>query len=144
MKNSKVEGVQLYEATDTLPEKFTREANGRLSVGETYKLIGACRVAESTRRDGTKINAWDGILVENTATKKQFPVSLNTLQGIGFIKDGNSWKVVTTSKQAFEDAKSVVAYKKSLKVTGIEKLTVQVFESEDTTERNYYLFDKVN
>lgn len=144
MKNSKIDGVQLYEATDTLPEKFTRESNGRFTVGETYKVIGACHVAETTRRDGSKMQAWDGILVENVSTKKQFPASLNVLQGIGFIKDGSNWKVVTTSKQAFEDAKSVVNYKKSLKVVALEKLTVQEFEKETTVDRNYYLFEKVN
>ncbi len=143
MKNCKIEGVQLYEAKDTLPEKFTREGIARFTVGEKYKVLGACHVAESTRRGGEKINAWDGILVENVATGKQFPVSINVLQGIGFIKDGENWKVVTTKTQAFTDAKEVANYKKFLKVTDVEKLTVQKFESEDTVERTYYLFERL-
>lgn len=144
MKKTELKGVTLYEKKDTLPEKFTRESIGRLTVGDSYKVLGPCHVEETTRRDGTKINAWDGILVQNTATAKQSPVSVNVMQGIGFIKDEDgNWKVVNASVQAFSDAKSVADYRGGIKVIGIEKLTVQEYEKETTINKNYYHFEKV-
>ena len=79
-------GIQLYESTDVLPERFTNGNITRLTIGKTYNVIGLCHVAESTNSAGEKINAWDGVLIENAATGKQFPVSVNSLFAIGFFR----------------------------------------------------------
>ena len=146
MKEFKKEGFSLYEAADAanLPEKFTRAANGRLTVGESYKILGFCSVPESTRKDGTLIKAWDGVALENISTEKKFPVGLATIQGIGFQKNGEAYKIQTVSKQLFEDALAVQKhFKKSIRVDAIEVLQVTPFGQDGTVEaKNFYLFSK--
>lgn len=141
MKTTKLKGVTLYESTDQLPAKFSRESNGRLTVGASYKCLGICHV------DATDtIQAWDGVLMQDLESKKEFPISLNTLLGVGFVKNEESWKVVTTSKTSFADAKEATAYanaKKAVKVIATESLTVQKYDSDETVVKNFYLFEKI-
>lgn len=142
-------GVTQYEATDKLPERFSREARGRLTVGVTYERKGFCHVAESTNSRGVKINAWDGVLLENKETKKLFPASINQLTGTSIVNEGSEtapiWKVYTTSKQLFPDAKSLTAANaaKKFKVVKEEKLPATVYGTTEQVEKPFYLFEKV-
>ena len=149
MKKFEKEGFLLYENTDAdnarLPEKFSIVSGGRLVVGQSYKILGFCNVPASKRKDGTDIAEWDGVALENIATKKIFPVGLATIQGIGFQKNGSSYKVQLVSKQLFEDAPAIAKhFKKAIKVDAIEVLQVTPFGEDGTVEgKNFYLFSKV-
>lgn len=152
MKTTKLTGVTLYESTDTLPEKLTREGRGRLSVGQTIKILGVCHVAETKDTNGkTTMNAWDGILVEDQANMKQFPVSYGVLLGVGFTgSEEKGWKVVETTTHAFVDSAELTktamlppAKRVSLQVLAVEPLTVQKYGSDETVEKNFYTYRKL-
>lgn len=152
MKSTKIKGVSLYEATDTLPEKLTREGRGRLSVGQTIKILGVCHVAETKDADGNiTMKAWDGILVEDQSNMKQFPVSYGVLLGVGFTgSEEKGWKVVSTTTTVFADSAELTkvamlppAKKVSLQVLAVEPLTVQKYGSDETVQKNFYTYRKL-
>ena len=117
-------GIQLYESTDVLPERFTNGNITRLTVGKTYNIIGLCRVPESKNSNGDKINAWDGVLIENAATGKQFPVSVNSLFAIGFFRKSPTAKAEIRRPQVaspFTNIEDVISTA-SFDVVGSEQL----------------------
>lgn len=133
-------GIQLYESTDVLPERFTNGNITRLTVGKTYNIIGLCRVPESKNSAGEKINAWDGVLIENNATGKRFPVSVNSLFAIGFYRKSPTAKaeVRRTEKLSpfatIEDILSTAAFD----VVGSEKLEVTDFTGKKVFKDFYH------
>ena len=137
-------GIQLYESTDSLPERFTNSNITRLTVGKTYNIVGLCRVPESKNSSGEKINAWDGVLIENAATGKQFPVSVNSLFAIGFYRKSPTAKaeVRRTEKLSpftnIEDILSTAAFD----VVGSEKLEITDFNGKKVL-KDFYHFDNL-
>ena len=133
-------GIQLYESTDSLPERFVNNNITRLTVGKTYNIVGLCRVPESTNSAGEKINAWDGVLIENAATGKQFPVSVNSLFAIGFFRKTPTAKaeVKRTEKLSpftnIEDILSTAAFD----VVGSEKLEITDFLGKKVMKDFYH------
>ena len=133
-------GIMLYESTDSLPERFTNNNITRLTVGKTYNIIGLCRVPESKNSNGDKINAWDGVLIENAATGKQFPVSVNSLFAIGFYRKSPTAKaeVKRTEKLSpftnIEDILSTAAFD----VVGSEKLEITDFNGKKVLKDFYH------
>ena len=133
-------GIQLYESTDVLPERFTNNNITRLTVGKTYNIVGLCRVPESKNSAGEKINAWDGVLIENAATGKQFPVSVNSLFAIGFYRKTPTAKaeVRRTEKLSpftnIEDILSTAAFD----VVGSEKLEITDFVGKKVMKDFYH------
>lgn len=133
-------GIQLYESTDVLPERFTNGNITRLTVGKTYNIIGLCHVAESKNSNGDKINAWDGVLIENAATGKQFPVSVNSLFAIGFFRKTPTAKaeVRRTEKLSpftnIEDVLSTATFD----VVGSEKLEITDFNGKKVMKDFYH------
>ena len=118
----------------TASAKLSRTAPGRLKVGETYEIIGACKVAPS----GRIANEWEGILI-STLKGKAFPVSVNTLVGIGFYRSNPSDEtqapvIRRVSSQIFEDASEVLAHKdKRIQVIKNEALEITNFDRENVT-----------
>ena len=133
-------GIQLYESTDSLPERFVNGNITRLTVGKTYNIIGLCRVPESKNSAGEKINAWDGVLIENNATGKQFPVSVNSLFATGFFRKSPTAKaeVRRTEKLSpftnIEDILSTAAFD----VVGSEKLEITDFLGKKVLKDFYH------
>ena len=133
-------GIQLYESTDALPERFVNGNITRLTVGKTYNIVGLCRVPESKNSNGDKINAWDGVLIENAATGKQFPVSVNSLFAIGFYRKSPTAKaeVKRTEKLSpftnIEDILSTAAFD----VVGSEKLEITDFNGKKVLKDFYH------
>ena len=137
-------GVQLYESTDVLPERFTNNNITRLTVGKTYNIVGLCHVAESKNSAGEKINAWDGVLLENNATGKQFPVSVNSLFAIGFFRKTPNAKaeirrtIVPSPFATIEDVLSTETFT----VTGSEKLEITDFSGK-VVMKDFYNFGEL-
>ena len=133
-------GIQLYESTDVLPDRFVNGNITRLTVGKTYNIVGLCRVPESKNSNGDKINAWDGVLIENAATGKQFPVSVNSLFAIGFYRKSPTAKaeVKRTEKLSpftnIEDILSTAAFD----VVGSEKLEITDFNGKKVLKDFYH------
>ena len=133
-------GIQLYESTDVLPDRFVNGNITRLTVGKTYNIIGLCRVPESKNSAGEKINAWDGVLIENNATGKQFPVSVNSLFAIGFYRKTPNAKaeVRRTEKLSpftnIEDILSTAAFD----VVGSEKIEITDFLGKKVLKDFYH------
>ena len=134
-------GIQLYESTDSLPDRFVNGNITRLTVGKTYNIIGLCRVPESKNSAGEKINAWDGVLIENNATGKQFPVSVNSLFAIGFFRKTPNAKAeirrpqITSPFATIEDVISTAAFD----VVGSEKLEITDFSGK-VVMKDFYHF----
>ena len=132
--------VQLYESTDILPDRFTSGNITRLTVGKTYNIIGLCHVAESKNSAGEKINAWDGVLLENNATGKRFPVSVNSLFAIGFYRKTPNAKAeirrpqITSPFTNIEDIISTAAFD----VVGSEKLEITDFLGKKVMKDFYH------
>ena len=142
MKNlENLNGIQLYESTDVLPDRFVNGNITRLTVGKTYNIVGLCRVPESKNSAGEKINAWDGILLENNATGKQFPVSVNSLFAIGFFRKTPTAKAeirrtqITSPFATIEDVISTAAFD----VVGSEKLEITDFSGK-VVMKDFYHF----
>ena len=136
--------VQLYESTDVLPERFTNGNITRLTIGRTYNVIGLCHVAESKNSAGEKINAWDGVLIENAATGKQFPVSLNSLFAIGFFRKSPTAKAEvrrTEKLSPFTNVEDIVSTA-SFDVVGSEKLEITDFKGKKVL-KDFYHFDNL-
>ena len=134
----------MYESTDVLPERFTNGNITRLTVGKTYNIIGLCRVPESKNSAGEKINAWDGVLIENAATGKQFPVSLNSLFAIGFYRKSPTAKAEvrrTERLSPFTNVEDVVSTA-SFDVVGSEKLEITDFNGKKVL-KDFYHFDNL-
>ena len=137
-------GVQLYESTDSLPERFTNNNITRLTVGKVYNIIGLCRVPESKNSAGEKINAWDGVLIENNATGKQFPVSVNSLFAIGFYRKNPNAKAeirrtqITSPFATIEDVLSTETFT----VTGSEKIEITDFSGK-VVMKDFYNFGEI-
>ena len=133
-------GIMLYESTDSLPDRFTNNNITRLTVGKTYNIVGLCRVPESKNSAGEKINAWDGVLIENAATGKRFPVSVNSLFAIGFYRKSPTAKaeVRRTEKLSpftnIEDVLSTVSFD----VIGSEKLEITDFVGKKVMKDFYH------
>ena len=133
-------GIQLYESTDVLPDRFVNGNITRLTVGKVYNIIGLCRVPESKNSAGEKINAWDGVLIENDATGKQFPVSVNSLFAIGFYRKSPTAKaeVRRTEKLSpftnIEDILSTAAFD----VVGSEKIEITDFSGKKVLKDFYH------
>ena len=137
-------GIQLYESTDSLPERFTNGNITRLTVGKTYNIIGLCRVPESKNSSGEKINAWDGVLIENAATGKQFPVSVNSLFAIGFFRKSPTAKAEirrTERLSPFATIEDVISTA-SFDVVGSEKLEITDFKGKKVL-KDFYHFDNL-
>ena len=137
-------GIQLYESTDVLPERFTNGNITRLTVGKTYNIIGLCRVPESKNSAGEKINAWDGILLENNATGKRFPVSVNSLFAIGFFRKTPNAKAEirrTERLSPFATIEDVISTA-SFDVVGSEKLEITDFNGKKVL-KDFYHFDNL-
>ena len=133
--------VQLYESTDVLPDRFTSGNITRLTVGRTYNVIGLCHVAESKNSAGEKINAWDGVLIENAATGKQFPVSLNSLFAIGFFRKSPTAKAEvrrTERLSPFTNVEDVISTA-AFDVVGSEKLEITDFSGK-VVMKDFYHF----
>ena len=137
-------GIQLYENTDSLPERFTNNNITRLTVGKTYNIVGLCRVPESKNSAGEKINAWDGVLLENNATGKQFPVSVNSLFAIGFYRKNPNAKAeirrpqITSPFATIEDILSTETFN----VIGSEKVEITDFSGK-VVMRDFYHFGEI-
>ena len=133
-------GIQLYESTDVLPERFTNGNVTRLTVGKTYNIVGLCHVDESTNSSGEKINAWDGVLLENVATGKQFPVSINSLFAIGFFRKTPTAKAEIRRTErlspfaTIEDVLSTATFD----VVGSEKLEITDFKGKKVLKDFYH------
>ena len=137
-------GIQLYESTDVLPDRFTSGNITRLTVGKTYNIIGLCRVPESKNSSGEKINAWDGVLLENNATGKRFPVSVNSLFAIGFYRKTPTAKAEvrrTERLSPFTNIEDVVSTA-SFDVVGSEKLEITDFNGKKVL-KDFYHFDNL-
>ena len=133
-------GIQLYESTDVLPERFTNGNITRLTVGKTYNIIGLCRVPESKNSAGEKINAWDGVLIENNATGKRFPVSVNSLFAIGFYRKTPTAKAEvrrTERLSPFTNVEDVLSTA-SFDVIGSEKLEITDFVGKKVMKDFYH------
>ena len=136
--------VQLYESTDVLPDRFTSGNITRLTIGKTYNVIGLCHVAESKNSAGEKINAWDGVLIENAATGKQFPVSLNSLFAIGFFRKTPTAKAEvrrTERLSPFTNVEDIISTA-SFDVVGSEKLEITDFLGKKVM-KDFYHFDNL-
>ena len=137
-------GVQLYETSDVLPERFTNNNITRLTVGKSYNIVGLCRVPESKNSAGETINAWDGVLIENAATGKQFPISVNSLFAIGFYRKTPTAKAeirrpqVTSPFTNIEDIISTASFD----VVGSEKLEITDFNGKKVL-KDFYHFDNL-
>ena len=137
-------GIQLYESTDVLPDRFVNGNITRLTVGKTYNIIGLCRVPESKNSAGEKINAWDGVLIENNATGKQFPVSVNSLFAIGFFRKNATAKAeirrpqITSPFATIEDIISTANFD----VVGSEKLEITDFSGK-VVMKDFYHFSNL-
>lgn len=132
--------VQLYESTDVLPERFTNGNITRLTVGKTYNVIGLCHVAESKNSAGEKINAWDGVLIENATTGKQFPVSVNSLFAIGFFRKTPTAKAEVRRTQVtspFTNVEDIISTA-TFDVIGTEKLEVTDFLGKKVLKDFYH------
>ena len=133
-------GVQLYESTDVLPDRFVNGNITRLTVGKTYNIVGLCHVPESKNSAGEKINAWDGVLLENAATGKQFPVSVNSLFAIGFFRKSPTAKAeirrpqITSPFTNIEDVISTATFD----VVGSEKLEITDFLGKKVLKDFYH------
>ena len=133
-------GVQLYESTDVLPDRFVNGNITRLTVGKTYNIVGLCHVPESKNSAGEKINAWDGVLLENAATGKQFPVSVNSLFAIGFFRKSPTAKAeirrpqITSPFATIEDVISTASFD----VVGSEKLEITDFLGKKVLKDFYH------
>ena len=133
-------GIQLYETTDVLPDRFTSGNITRLTVGKTYNVIGLCHVAESKNSAGEKINAWDGVLLENAATGKQFPVSINSLFAIGFFRKSPTAKAEirrTERLSPFTNIEDIISTA-SFDVVGSEKLEITDFNGKKVLKDFYH------
>lgn len=133
-------GVQLYESTDVLPERFTNNNITRLTVGKTYNIVGLCRVPESKNSNGEKINAWDGVLIENNVTGKQFPVSVNSLFGVGFYRKTQNAKAEIRRPQVaspFTNIEDILSTA-SFEVVGSEKLEITDFSGKKVMKDFYH------
>ena len=133
-------GIQLYESTDTLPERFTNGNITRLTVGKTYNVVGLCHVPESKNSNGEKINAWDGVLIENNATGKQFPVSVNSLFAIGFFRKTPTAKAEvrrTEKLSPFTNIEDILSTA-SFDVVGSEKLEITDFNGKKVLKDFYH------
>ena len=133
-------GIQLYESTDVLPDRFTSGNITRLTVGKTYNIIGLCRVPESKNSSGEKINAWDGVLIENAATGKQFPVSVNSLFAIGFFRKSPTAKAEirrTERLSPFATIEDVISTA-SFDVVGSEKIEITDFLGKKVMKDFYH------
>ena len=133
-------GIQLYESTDVLPDRFVNGNITRLTVGKTYNIIGLCRVPESKNSNGEKINAWDGVLLENDATGKQFPVSVNSLFAIGFYRKTPTAKAEvrrTEKLSPFTNIEDVLSTA-SFEVVGSEKLEITDFSGKKVLKDFYH------
>ena len=134
-------GIQLYESTDSLPDRFVNGNITRLTVGKTYNIVGLCHVPESKNSAGEKINAWDGVLIENNATGKQFPVSVNSLFAIGFFRKNANAKAEIRRPQiaspfaTIEDVISTATFD----VVGSEKLEITDFSGK-VVMKDFYHF----
>ena len=132
--------VQLYESTDVLPDRFTSGNITRLTVGKTYNVIGLCHVAESKNSAGETIKAWDGVLLENAATGKQFPVSINSLFAIGFFRKTPTAKAEIRRTErlspfaTIEDVLSTATFD----VVGSEKLEITDFKGKKVLKDFYH------
>ena len=133
-------GIQLYESTDVLPEKFTNGNITRLTVGKTYNIIGLCRVPESKNSAGEKINAWDGVLIENAATGKQFPVSVNSLFAIGFYRKTPTGKAEVRRTEKLSPFATIedILSTASFNVVGSEKLEITDFLGKKVMKDFYH------
>ena len=133
-------GIQLYESTDVLPDRFTNGNITRLTVGKTYNIIGLCRVPESKNSAGETINAWDGVLIENAATGKQFPVSVNSLFAIGFYRKSPTAKAEirrTEKSSPFATIEDILSTA-SFDVVGSEKLEITDFNGKKVLKDFYH------
>ena len=133
-------GIQLYESTDVLPDRFTNNNITRLTVGKTYNIVGLCRVPESKNSSGEKINAWDGVLIENAATGKQFPVSVNSLFAIGFFRKSPTAKAEvrrTERLSPFNNIEDILSTA-SFDVVGSEKLEITDFNGKKVLKDFYH------
>ena len=137
-------GIQLYESTDVLPDRFTSGNITRLTVGKTYNIIGLCRVPESKNSSGEKINAWDGVLLENAATGKQFPVSINSLFAIGFFRKTPTAKAEIRRTERLSPFATIedVLSTASFDVVGSEKLEITDFNGKKVL-KDFYHFDNL-
>ena len=133
-------GVQLYESTDVLPERFTNNNITRLTVGKTYNIVGLCRVPESKNSAGEKINPWDGVLLENDATGKRFPVSVNSLFAIGFYRKTPTAKAEvrrTEKLSPFNNIEDILSTA-TFDVIGSEKLEITDFVGKKVMKDFYH------
>ena len=133
-------GIQLYESTDVLPERFTNNNITRLTVGKTYNIVGLCRVPESKNSAGEKINAWDGVLIENDATGKRFPVSVNSLFAIGFYRKTPTAKAEvrrTEKLSPFNNIEDILSTA-TFDVIGSEKLEITDFVGKKVMKDFYH------
>ena len=133
-------GIQLYESTDVLPDRFTSGNITRLTVGKTYNIIGLCRVPESKNSAGEKINAWDGVLIENNATGKRFPVSVNSLFAIGFYRKTPTAKAEVRRTEKLSPFATIedVLSTASFDVIGSEKLEITDFVGKKVMKDFYH------
>lgn len=137
-------GVQLYESTDALPERFTNNNITRLTVGKAYNIVGLCRVPESKNSAGEKINAWDGVLLENNATGKQFPVSVNSLFAIGFYRKNPNAKAEirkTEKVSPFATIEDILSTE-TFSVIGSEKIEITDFSGK-VVMKDFYNFGEL-
>ena len=133
-------GIMLYESTDSLPERFVNNNITRLTVGKTYNIVGLCRVPESKNSAGEKINAWDGVLIENDATGKRFPVSVNSLFAIGFYRKTPTAKAEvrrTEKLSPFNNIEDILSTA-TFDVIGSEKLEITDFVGKKVMKDFYH------
>ena len=133
-------GIQLYESTDVLPERFTNGNITRLTVGKTYNIVGLCRVPESKNSAGETINAWDGVLLENDATGKRFPVSVNSLFAIGFFRKSPTAKAEIRRPEKLSPFTNIedILSTASFDVVGSEKLEITDFLGKKVMKDFYH------
>lgn len=133
-------GIQLYESTDALPERFVNGNITRLTVGKTYNIVGLCRVPESKNSAGEKINAWDGVLLENNATGKRFPVSVNSLFAIGFYRKTPTAKAEIRRPEKLSPFTNIedILSTASFDVVGSEKLEITDFLGKKVMKDFYH------
>ena len=133
-------GIQLYESTDSLPDRFVNGNITRLTVGKTYNIVGLCRVPESKNSNGETINAWDGVLLENDATGKQFPVSVNSLFAIGFFRKTPNAKAEIRRPEKLSPFTTIedIISTATFDVVGSEKLEITDFLGKKVMKDFYH------
>jgi len=143
-EDSGVKGAKLYK-TDKLPEKFSDTGFQVINGKTDYKIIGAAHVEARDNFD-----EWDGIMIEHTAKKRRFVVSLNAFLGQSFVQsEDESWKRSEIPNRTFECANDVLqAFGQTFKTDAGTELESQIFESGKpvkgkTVKKRFYNFKRV-